>query len=107
VIRLAIGLLCPFANQISIRGLILLRIHKKANGEVLIIVSGRIDEESITELETLIRAETSGRPIVLDVKDLILAGQDAVDFLARCEAAGITLVHCAPYVREWLTRQET
>ena len=56
---------------------------------MVITLSGRLDEESITELETLIRAETSGRPIVLDVKDLILAGQDAVDFLARCEAAGM------------------
>jgi len=84
----------------------LLRIHRKANGEVVITLSGRLDEESITELETLIGAETSGRPIVLDVKDLILAGQDAVDFLARCEAAGIRLVNCAPYLREWLTRQK-
>ena len=67
----------------------MLRIHKKANGEVVTTLSGRLDEESITELETLIGAETSGRPIVLDVKDLILAGQDAVDFLARCEAAGM------------------
>jgi hypothetical protein len=66
-----------------------------------------MDEESITEVETLIRAETGGRPIVLDVKDLILAGQDAVDFLARCEAADVRLVHCAPYVREWLTRQKS
>jgi hypothetical protein len=64
-----------------------------------------MDEEGIAELETLIQAETSGRPIVLDVKDLVLAGQDAVDFLARCEAAGVRLLHCAPYVREWITRQ--
>ena len=56
---------------------------------MVITLSGRLDEESITELETLIGAETSGRPIVLDVKDVILAGQDAVDFLARCEAAGM------------------
>jgi hypothetical protein len=84
----------------------LLRIHRSANGEVVITISGRMDEESIAELETLIRAETSGRPIVLDVKDLILAGQDAVNFLARCEAADVRLVNCAPYVREWITRQK-
>ena len=85
----------------------MLRIHRSANGEVVITISGRLDDEGIAELETLIRAETSGRPIVLDVKDLILAGQDAIDFLARCEAADVTLVHCAPYVREWITRQRT
>jgi hypothetical protein len=83
----------------------LLRIHRSANGEVVITLSGRMDEESIAELETLIQAETGGQPIVLDVKDLLLAGQAAVDFLGRCEAAGIRLLHCAPYVREWITRQ--
>jgi hypothetical protein len=72
---------------------------------VVITISGRLDKESIAELDALIRAEGSGRPIVLDLKDLTLAGQDAVDFLARCEAAGVRLEHCAPYVREWITRQ--
>ena len=72
---------------------------------MVITISGRLDKESIAELDALIRAEGSGRPIVLDLKDLTLAGQDAVDFLARCEAAGVRLEHCAPYVREWITRQ--
>ena len=84
----------------------MLRIERSENGEVVMTISGRMDEESIAELETRIQAETSGRPIVLDVKDLILAGQEAVDFLARCEAAGLRLVHCAPYVREWIARQK-
>ena len=74
---------------------------------MVITLSGRLDEESITELETLIGAETSGRPVVLDVKDLILAGQDAVDFLARCEAAGIALMNCDPYISEWIARQRS
>jgi hypothetical protein len=65
-----------------------------------------MDKESTAELDALIQAETSGRPIVLDVKDLVLVGQDAVDFLARCEAGGVKLLHCAPYVREWITRQK-
>ena len=29
-------------------------------------------------------------------------GQDGIEFLTRCEAAGITLVNCDPYVREWI-----
>jgi hypothetical protein len=40
----------------------------------------------------------------MDLKDLTLAGQDAINFLGRCEAAGITLMNCAGYVREWITR---
>jgi hypothetical protein len=34
---------------------------------------------------------------------MTLTGQDGIDFLTRCEAAGITLVNCDPYVREWIT----
>ena len=54
-----------------------------------------MDEENIAELETLIRRGRKGPAYRLDLKDLTLAGQDGVDFLARCEAAGITLVNCA------------
>jgi hypothetical protein len=36
---------------------------------------------------------------VLDLKDLILAGQEAISFLDRCEADGITLMNYAAYVR--------
>ncbi len=85
----------------------MLRIHKKANGEVVFALSGRIDEESIGELETLIGAERKDRRIILDLKDMTLTGQDGIAFLARCEAAGIELANCDPYVREWITRQRT
>jgi hypothetical protein len=64
-----------------------------------------MDEEHLAQLETLIRSEANGRRIVLDLKDLTLAGQDAIRFLERCEADGITLMNCAAYVREWITRQ--
>jgi hypothetical protein len=39
--------------------------------------------------------------------DVVFAGPDGIVFLARCEAAGIALVNCDPYVREWITRQGT
>jgi hypothetical protein len=85
----------------------MLRIHKKANGEVLFTLSGRIDKEHIAELETLIAAEGQNRRITLDLKDMTLTGQDGINFLTQCEAADIALVNCDPYVREWITRQRT
>jgi anti-anti-sigma regulatory factor len=85
----------------------MLRIQSSANGEVVFRLSGRMDEEDIAELETLIRSETNGRRIVLDLKDLTLAGRAAINFLERCEADGITLKNCAAYVREWITRQRS
>ncbi len=83
----------------------MLRIQRSANGQVVFTLSGRMDQENLAELETLVRSETDGRPIVLDLKDLTLAGREAISFLERCEADGITLKNCAGYVREWIRRQ--
>jgi anti-anti-sigma regulatory factor len=83
----------------------MLRVRRSCNGEVLFALSGRIDSENVTELESLIRAEGSGRPIVIDLKDLTLAGEDGIVFLAHCEAGNITLVNCPPYIRKWITKQ--
>jgi hypothetical protein len=83
----------------------MLRIHRKANGDVVFTLSGRIGKENIAELEALVAGEGKDRRIILDLKDMTLTGQDGIDFLTRCEAAGIALVNCDPYVREWITRQ--
>jgi len=83
----------------------MLRIHRQANADVVFTVSGRIAKEDVAELEALIRAEGKGRRITLDLKDMTLTGQDGVVFLAQCEAAGIALANCDPYVREWITIQ--
>ena len=85
----------------------MLRIHKRANGDVVFALSGRIDEESVAELGALIAAEGKDRRIILDLKDVTLTGQDGIAFLAQCEAADITLVNCDPYVREWIARLKT
>jgi hypothetical protein len=83
----------------------MLRICRKANRNVVFSLSGRLDNEHIAELEKLIAAEGKCRPIILDLKDMTLTGQDGINFLAQFEAADITLVNCDPYVREWITRQ--
>jgi anti-anti-sigma regulatory factor len=83
----------------------LLRIHRTENGDVVYTISGRIDKENIADLEALIAAEGKDRRIVLDLKDMTLTGQDGIDFLAQCETAGIALVNCDPYVREWISGQ--
>ncbi len=83
----------------------MLRIRRSSNGEVVFALSGRIGSEHVAELESLIRAEANDRPIVIDLKDVTLAGEDGIMFLARCEAGNITLVNCLPYIREWITKQ--
>src|ERR1700678_4452319 len=83
----------------------MIRVRRPSNGEVLFALSGRIDSENVTEVESLIRAEGRGRPIVIELKDVTLAGKDGIIFLAHCEAGNITLVNCPPYIRKWITKQ--
>ncbi|MGD0646885.1 MAG: hypothetical protein ABR971_02750 [Acidobacteriaceae bacterium] len=95
-----IRILDPFSKREH-----MLKIQRSSNGQVVFVVSGHMDEEDIPELEVLLRSEKSDCRIVLDLKDLTLAGRDAIRFLGRCEADGITLKNCAVYVREWITRE--
>jgi hypothetical protein len=69
-------------------------------------VSGRMDSESIAELERVFRSEAN-RHVILDLQDLTLANQDAINFLERCEAGGITLKNCPAYIREWIMSQKS
>ena len=84
----------------------MLRIQRNSNGDIIFTLSGRIDKDSIADLEALIAVEKKDRRIILDLKDMTLTGQDGISFLAQCETAGITLLNCDPYVREWITGQK-
>jgi hypothetical protein len=82
-----------------------LRIQRSSNGQVVFTLSGQMNEEHIADLETLIRSEVKGRPIVLDLKDLTLVSRDAVSFLERCKVDGVILKNSPAYVRELITRR--
>jgi anti-anti-sigma regulatory factor len=83
----------------------MLKIQRAANGEVVLTLSGRMDGENVAELKKLFYSESQGRRIVLDLKDLTLVDQEAVNYLERCEANGIKFKNCPAYIREWITRQ--
>jgi len=79
------------------------KIQRLKNG--VIALSGRMEKEHIVELERLLEAEPAGSRMVLDLKNLTLAGQSEIEFFAECEERGVTLVNCAPYIREWINNQ--
>jgi anti-anti-sigma regulatory factor len=81
----------------------MLKITREVNGEVVIKLSGRMETENLGELKKLVSAEAAGRRVILDLKDLTLVDQDAVNFLRRCEADSITLKNCPAYIRRWIT----
>jgi hypothetical protein len=59
----------------------------------------------VGELSALIAAEPAGRPLMPDLKDLVLVDRDAVRFLRVCEGNGIVLRNCPPYIRAWMARE--
>ena len=81
----------------------MLKITREVNGEVVIKLSGRMETENLGELKKLVSAEAADRRVILDLKDLTLVDQDAVNFLRRCEADSITLKNCPAYIRRWIT----
>ena len=83
----------------------MLRIHKEANGQVVLKISGRLDGEGLSELKVLIESEIANRHIVLDLRELTLVDRETVRFLEHCDSNGIELQNCPPYICEWIARQ--
>ena len=82
----------------------MLKIQRSANGRVLFTLSGRIEAEDVKELRQLLALETEGQQLVLDLRDVTLVNQGAVEFLADCEADSIKFENCPAYIREWIER---
>ena len=47
----------------------------------------------------------SGAQIVLDLDEVTLVDVDVVRFLNSCEKQGVWLIHCSPYIREWMKQE--
>jgi anti-anti-sigma regulatory factor len=81
-----------------------LKIEKYADEySTTIRLIGRVQAEHLAELETQIKE--SGSKIVLDLEELNLVDVEAVRFLGSCEVAGVTLVNCSPYIRDWIGKE--
>ena len=84
----------------------MLRIDRSTNGQVVFTLSGRIQTEDIEQFQQLLAVETSGQPVMFDLRDVTLVNQDAVTFLADCEAKGIKLESCPLHVRNWIDQEK-
>jgi anti-anti-sigma regulatory factor len=83
------------------------RIETEIRGRFTVFVlSGRIETPAIAELRSLFKLQTDGLHIVLDLKDVSLIDREVLRFLVSCEADGVRLENCAPYIREWLEREK-
>ena len=84
----------------------MLKIQRKANGDVVLTLSGRLGADNVSELSALLAAEPAGSSLVLDLQDLVLVDRDMVRFLRDCESGGIALRNCPPYIRSWIAGQK-
>src|SRR5580693_3978378 len=99
-------MLTPSTRHDSSRGAFMLRIERSANGQVVFTLSGRMQSEDIEQFQQLLIVETPGQPVMFDLRYVTLVNQDAVTFLADCEAKGIKLESCPLYIRNWIDREK-
>ena len=79
-----------------------LRIETASDGQTATLrLSGRIDSDSLDELQAQVRRHRF--PLVLDLAEVALVDVGVVRFLITCEVEGIELRHCAPYIRELMS----
>ena len=84
----------------------MLRIEKECDGRVTRVqLSGRIEPHLISTIRSAI--SDCGVHKLLDLSEVTLVNLEAVRFLISCEDAGIEVVQCPPYVREWMLRERT
>ena len=84
----------------------MLRIEKESNGHTTTLrPSGRIQSANIGNIRAQINDDRVR--IFMDLDEVTLVDVEVVRFLSECEDRGIVLVHCPPYVREWILRERT
>jgi hypothetical protein len=94
--------LFPRARRSQLR--MTLRIDKvPAGAGTTIRLIGRMRAGLIEELKMQIRE--SGTPVVLDLDEVSLVDVDVVRFLGECQAEGIALIHCSPYINDWIAME--
>ena len=83
------------------------RIETAARGKCTVfILSGRIERLAIAELRRLFELQTGYRGIVLDLREVGMVDREVLRFFISCEADGVRLENCAPYIREWMEREK-
>ena len=82
-----------------------LKIEKVSDGRKTVIrLSSRLRSEHLDELKA--QLEGDWRRIELDLDGVTLVDVEVVRFLSACEDGGVELLHCWPYIREWMLREQ-
>jgi len=68
-------------------------------------LSGELRSEHLDHVKT--ELQECGPSAVLDLEELDLVDVEGVRFLNACEAKGISVLHCSPYISEWMLRERS
>jgi hypothetical protein len=41
----------------------------------------------------------------LDLEEVVLVDLEGVRFLNACESAGVSILHCSAYIRQWMLQE--
>jgi hypothetical protein len=83
----------------------ILKIEKLAENQMTIFrLSGRMRFDGLIELKRQLDGVMA--KAVLDLKEVTYVDLDVVHFLGSCVQEGIELRNCAPYIREWIQREQ-
>ena len=72
----------------------------------MFILIGRIEKPAIAELRRLFELQMDYRDIVFDLEDVSVVDREVMRFFMSCEADGVKLENCPPYIREWIEREK-
>ncbi|HWO29507.1 MAG TPA: hypothetical protein VNO32_12000 [Candidatus Acidoferrum sp.] len=70
-----------------------------------ISLSGQLRYESVGQVKS--EVERAGPRVALDLGEVDLVDIDAVRFLNACESAGVAILHCSPYIGEWMLQERS
>ena len=65
-------------------------------------MSGELRSDQLEQVKAEIER---GGAIALDLEEIDLVDVESVRFLCAREAEGIAVLHCSPYIREWMLRE--
>jgi anti-anti-sigma regulatory factor len=82
-----------------------LRIEKASDEySTTVRLIGRMRREHLEVLKAQIG--DSGPEVALDLSEVTLVDVDVVYFLGVCQKQGVKLLHCSPYISDWIAKEQ-
>jgi hypothetical protein len=69
-----------------------------------ICLSGELRSAHLVDLRAEI--DQCGQPATLDLDEVDVVDIDGIRLLNECQALGIQVVNCSPYIREWMLQEK-